>query len=121
MQLPRIDVGYSAFVAAVVGFLLLGFNYLNGLPVDTAIIGPGAVVIVAFLAGYFAAGTKEVMVTVASAAVVLVQAFISAHQGALVDTALVTTALTAIANVVFVYLLPRIQPTSVGGANFSSR
>lgn len=112
MQLPRIDVGYSAFVAAVVGFVMLTLNYIMGLPVGTAIVGPGAVVITAFLFGYFVPRAKELTVTLAGAAVVIIQAIISASQGHAIDTALVATAVTAIVNSLFVYLFPRLQPTT---------
>lgn len=109
-MLPRVDVSLSGFVAAVVALLLLTFNFVSGLPVDPAVIGPAAVVILAFLAGYFYVPAKEAASTLAAALVVLVQAYFSVRQGAPVDTALVTTALTAITNVVLVWALPRIQP-----------
>lgn len=109
-MLPRIDVGYSGFVAAIVALLLLAFNYVSGLPVDPAIIGPAAVVIFVFLAGYFYVPAKEVASTLAAALIVLVQAYFSIRQGAPVDTALVVTALTALTNVILVWALPRIQP-----------
>lgn len=109
-KLPRLDVGYSAFVAAVTGFVVLGLNALLGMEVDTAIIGPGAVVIVAFLLGYVVPTAKEMVVAAAGAAVVIVQAIVSANSGAVIDTALVTTAITAIVNVLLVGFLPRFQP-----------
>lgn len=114
-QIPRLDVGYSAFVAAVTGFIVLGFSALNDLPVNTAIIGPGVVVIACFLLGYFVPTAKEASVALAGAIVVVVQAVISAQSGAIVDTALVSTAITAIANALFVYIFPALQPTSSDG------
>ena len=120
-KLPRLDVGYSAFVASVTGLIVLGLNALMGLPVETAIIGPAAVVIVAFLVGYFVPTMKELAVSLAGAVVVIVQAIVSASQGGVIDTALVTTAVTAIVNALFVYLLPRLQPftRSAGGETAS--
>lgn len=111
-MLPRIDVGYSAFVAAIVALVttVLG-ALLQGVVVDWwTVLPPGLVVIVMFLVGYFVTSAKEMLASLAGAVLVVIQFAISARRGEVVDMALVTTALTYIFNVIFVYVLPRIQP-----------
>lgn len=112
MQLPRIDIGYSAFVAAVVALVTTAIGaLLQGVVVDWwTVLPPAGVVIVMFLVGYFVAAAKEALASLAGAVLVVIQFVISARRGEVVDMALVSTALTYIFNVIFVYVLPRIQP-----------
>ncbi len=112
MQLPRVDVGYSAFIAALVALMttLMG-SLLQETVVDWfVVLPPILVVVVMFLVGYLVADAKEITASVAGAVLVIIQVAISSSRGEVVDMALVTTAFTYIFNVVFVFVLPRIQP-----------
>lgn len=112
---PRIDIGYSAFVAAVVALVTTALGaLLQGVEVDWwTVLPPSGVVIVMFLVGYFVSGAKELFASLAGAILVVIQFVVSARRGEVVDMALVSTALTYLFNVIFLYALPRLQPRPI--------
>ena len=59
---------------------------------------------------YLVENAKEMLASLVGAVLVVIQFVISARRAEIVDMALVTTALTYIFNLIFVYALPRIQP-----------
>lgn len=104
--------GVLRFVAAVVALVTTFLGaLLQGVVVDWwTVLPPGLVVIVMFLVGYFVSRAKELTASLAGAVLVVIQFVVSARRGEVVDMAFVSTALTYIFNVTFVYLLPRVQP-----------
>ena len=113
MQLPRVDVSLGALMGAVSALLTLLLGTLNaGVVVDWwTVLPPLLVVIAVGGVAYFVRASKELWGGVAGALLVIVQFFISARRGEVFDMALVATAVTYFVNLVFLQLLPRIQPS----------
>ena len=114
--LPRIDVGYSAMVAAVAALITLCMGaFLQGVAVDWfTVLPPLLVVVVMGLVAYAVESAKEWAGTVAGGLLVIVQAIVSVRRGEVVDMALVTTAVTYFVNLFFLWVIPRIQPRRSG-------
>lgn len=117
-NLPRLDVGYSAMIAAIGSLAMMAFSvFVLGVkldPVALATLPNLAVVAVFGIVAYVFPRNKELFGGVAGAVVVLIQAYLSSRAGATLDTPLVTTAFTYLLQLLFVLVIPRIQPTQTG-------
>lgn len=111
-QLPRIDVGYSALVGAIVALAMLVLNGLAlGLTTDWATALPPLLVVIAVGGVAWAfESSKELAGSVAGALLVLAQFVVSARRGEVVDAALVSAAVTYFVQLLLLWALPRVQP-----------
>lgn len=112
-KIPRIDVGYSAMVAAIVGLLSLAVStFLLGIPANPVALATLPVLAVTAgmgLVAYLIPKQKELWGTIAGVVIVFVEAFLSARRGDIVDVGTVTAALTFVVQALLLYALPRLQ------------
>ena len=109
-MLPRLDVGYSAMTAAIVGLATLALNYfLLGNPVGLATLPTLLVVTVMGLVSYVVPTSKEIAGAIAGALVVLAEAYLSSRTGDAIDVGSVTAAVTYFVQLLLLFALPRLQ------------
>lgn len=109
-MIPRLDVGYSAMIAAISGLLLLAANYyLFDNPVGLATLPTLLVVAVMGIIAWAVPTMKEWAGGIAGAVIVIVEAYLSSRTGDAIDTGTVTAAITYLVQLVFLIVIPRIR------------
>lgn len=120
MGIPRIDVGYSAMVGAIVGLALLALNqFVLGVPAGPVAQATLPVLLVTAGMGvvaYVFEKYKEIAGTVAGVIIVLVEAYLTSQRGDPIDVGSVTAAVTFVVQALLLWGLPRLRVIATGGS-----